>query len=313
MIEQTYFNQADLNDGKVLCLYGGEKDDPFRGQWLESPKPHLSVLNFSGGKQSSAILWMVLRGEIPPPDVVMSANPGMEAAASLAYIKRMQAECAKVGLPCYTVSGPNLYQEILDLKSSKRTRFDTPAYYVLNDDGTEGKLNQRCTSHFKIAPMNRACRVELEKRLGISRRSSKLPRAIVEKWIGFSASEVSRIKPPTERWSCFHYPLIDLGMTNDRVVGYFLKHDLPMPPRSVCNGCFANDLDYFRDMHANRPEDWKQALAVDDAIRDWKSIGVKQPVFITRCCKSLRALEASNFQVDGDTRNESCDSGYCFT
>lgn len=345
---------------EVLCLYGGKPAkfkgkgknavevspaDPMRGKWLPSPENRLRVLNFSGGKQSSALLWMAIRGEIERPDVVLTANPGMEAAASLAYVAMMQAECAKVGIKAYTVKGPNLYEEILNLKQPRqisvcvkcgnqvtgarhavkcpcretkivtlnpRTRFDTPAYYVLREDGREGKLDQRCTAYYKIAPMNRACRVELESARNVSCRSSRVPRAIIEKWIGFSASEVSRVKPPVERWACFRYPLIDMGYTNEKVVGYFLKHDLPMPPRSVCNGCFANDVEYFRDMHRDRPADWAQALAVDEAIRDWKQIGVKLPVFITRCCKSLNQLQAEGFK-DDDKRGGGCDSGYCMT
>lgn len=313
MLEQTFFDQAAMNNGQVLCLYGGDKDSPLRGQWLPAPERRLRVLNFSGGKQSSLILWMALRGEIERPDVVLTADPGMEAKASLEYVARMQAECRKAGIAAYTVSGPNLFADMLGLKASRATRFDTPAYYVLNADGTEGKLNQRCTAHYKIAPMNRACRVEMEKRLGIKRTSNKIPAGTVEKWIGFSASEIHRIKPPHENWACFRYPLVDMGMTNSKVVGYFLKHDLPMPPRSVCNGCFANDLDYFRDMHANRPEDWQQALAVDAAIRDWSGIGVKHPVYITRCCKSLAELAERGFKINGQSQGDSCDSGYCFT
>lgn len=313
MIEQTFFDAAVLNNGKTLCLYGGDKDSKLRGQWLPSPERRLRILNFSGGKQSSLLLWMAIRGELERPDVVLTANPGMEAKASLEYVAKMQEECRKAGIDAYTVSGPNLFEDILSLKAIGKTRFDTPAYYVLNENGKEGKLNQRCTGHYKIAPMNRACRVELEKRLGIKRTSHNIPVATVEKWIGFSASEVHRIKPPNENWACFRYPLIDLGITNEKVVGYFLKHDLPMPPRSVCNGCFANDLEYFRDMQANRPEDWQQALAVDEAIRDWSGIGVKRPVFITRCCKSLKELASHGFKTDGKQQNDSCDSGYCFT
>lgn len=300
---------------EILCLYGGADNDPMRGQWLPSPERRLRVLNFSGGKQSSLLLWMAIRGEIERPDVVHTANPGMEAKASLAYVAMMQEECRKAGISAYTVAGPNLYQDLINLPKTHKTRFDTPAFYVLNPNGKEGKLKQRCTSQYKIAPMNRACRIELEKRFGIGRRSSKLPRAIVEKWVGFSASEIHRIKPPRERWSCMRFPLIDMGFTNEKVVGYFLKHDLPMPPRSVCNGCFANDLAYFKEMHDHRPEDWQQAVAVDESIRDWKQIGVKQPVYITRCCKSLKELAALGFNLPDRQQqmNLGCDSGYCMT
>ena len=107
-------------------------------------------------------------------------------------------------------------------------------------------------------------------------------------------------------------------MTNEKVVGYFLKHKLPMPPRSVCNGCFANRLDYFAEMYqqarAGDSQDWEQAVAVDESIRDWSGIGVKRPVFIHKSCTPLRELAAKGFQLDGQPDNEDgCDSGYCIT
>jgi hypothetical protein len=328
---------------ELLCLYGGPKDFHLRGQWLAPPVRRLKVLNFSGGRQSSLLAWKVIRGEFERPDVIMTANPGMEAKASLDYVELIQAEAAKVGIPAYTVPGPNLYESIVNLKEMTHlvcaecrkprsrfsnkpckcgcdktiliqvTRFDTPAYYTQGDNGgREGKLTQRCTKQFKIAPMNRACRRELADRLDIS-GGMRIPPGTVEKWIGFSASEVHRIKPPIERWSCFRYPLIEMGMTNGDVVKWFNDTGVPMPPRSVCNGCFANSPEYFKEMHDSRPEDWAQAVAVDDAIRNWTQIGVKKPVYVLRSCISLRELAARNFVDEKRGEGDSCDSGYCFT
>lgn len=325
------------NQTKPLCLYGGKKGTPLCGQWLPSPDRNLKVLNFSGGKQSSLLAWLAIRGEIERPDVIMSANPGMEGNAVLDYVALIQSEAAKVGIPAYTVKGPNLYEAILNLKKPRcagcgapvnesicpacgskeikppATRFDTPAFYTKGPNGTrEGKLSQRCTSWAKIAPMNRACRIELEQRFGIKAKGGRIPPGTVEKWIGFSASEVHRIKPPQDRWSCFRYPLVDMGMTNGDVVKWYTKTGTPMPPRSVCRGCFANDAGFFKDMAATDPEGWQQAIAVDEAIRDWRGIGVNNPVYILRSCISLKELEARGFE-DGQRANDSCDSGYCFT
>lgn len=259
------------------------------------------------------LAWMAIRGEIDKPDLILSANPGMEGRHALEYVAMIQSEAEKVGIPAYTAPGPNLYEEIINLKASGKTRFDTPAFYTKSPDGKrEGKLSQRCTSWAKIAPMNRACRRELESRFGIKARGGRIPAGMVEKWIGFSASEVHRIKPPTERWSCFRYPLVDMGITNGDVVKYFLKNNLPMPRRSVCRGCFANDAAFFKQMFETDPEGWKQAVAVDEAIRDWTGIGVKNPVYILRDCISLKELQARGFNLP-NRNGDSCDSGYCFT
>lgn len=314
MSEQIEFSRSDMQNGQILCLYGGKPGNPLRGQWLPSPERKLKVLNFSGGKQSSMLAWLAIRGEIDRPDVMLSANPGMEGQSTLDYVAWVQREANKVGIPAYTVKGPNLYEEILRLKDSGKTRFDTPAFYTGPDKpgGREGKLTQRCTSWAKIAPMNRASRIELERVLGIKAKGGRIPPGTVEKWIGFSASECDRIKPPREAWSCFRYPLIDMGMTNGDVVKWYSKTGIPMPPRSVCRGCFANDAEFFREMSVSDPDGFEQACKVDEAIRDWKQIGVKQPVYILRSCIPLRELQARGF-VDLKRGHAGCDSGYCFT
>lgn len=295
------------------CLYGGPKDFALRGQWLPAPERRLTVLNFSGGKQSSLLAWMAIRGEIERPDVILTANPGMEGDAVLQYVSMIHARAREVGIPAYTVPGPNLFSDMIGLRTSGRTRFDTPAYYTQGDSGgREGKLTQRCTKYYKIEPMNRAARRELERKLGIKAKGGRIPPGTVEKWIGFSASEVHRIKPPKERWSCFRYPLVDMNLTNGDVVKWYQRTGTPMPPRSVCRACFANDAAFFKQMSQDDPAGWQQALAVDEAIRDWTQIGVKRPVYILRSCISLRELQARDFQDNGGA-GDSCDSGFCFT
>ena len=41
-------------------------------------------------------------------------------------------------------------------------------------------------------------------------------------------------------------------------------------------------------MHDERPDDWQQAVAVDNAVRDWRQIGVNDEVYVS---KSLLPLE----------------------
>lgn len=174
---------------------------------------------------------------------------------------------------------------------------------------------QKCTKHYKIAPMDRAIRAMLEKRYGISRRSKRLPRQCVRKWIGFAYDEVMRITQPRQHYIEFQYPLIDMKMTKADVEDYFARNSLELPPRSVCNACFANGLETLKDMRDNRPEDWKQAVEVDRSVRDLRRIGVESEVFVSQTLIPLDVLSANDFAVPGskDADKFSCDSGYCFT
>lgn len=293
-------------------------------------KPLLTVLTFSGGKQSSCLLWMLLNGDIPRPEhlIVLTANPGMENSNTYRYVDRMFDLCWKAGIEAIKAKGPNLYEDLVGLSQTDKKRFDTPPYWTLpaelvkdrpdlkTVEKKQGRLLQGCTKHYKIAPMDRAIRIVLERDFGISRVTRNLGVGIVEKWIGFSYSEVIRMSDPLQKYVVFRYPLIEMKMTNEDVLKYFKDRDLELPPRSVCNACFANGLGALKEMHDERPEDWKGAVAVDDSVRDWKQIGVKHPTFVSKACLSLRELAARNFDVEADPKDQdgwSCDSGYCFT
>lgn len=278
-------------------------------------KPLLTVLNFSGGKQSSALLWMVLLGELPKPDnfIVLNANPGMENSGTYEYVSMMFTKCRNAGIDAWTVEGPDLYEDLLELPHTNRTRIDNPPFWTKDGRGKLGRLMQCCTKHYKIAPMDRAIRIVLEERFGISRKSSHLGEGIVEKWIGFAADETSRVKPPAQKYVRFRYPLIEMGMTTEDVAKFFDENNLPVPPRSVCNACFANNVAYFKEMHDNRPGDWAQAVAVDNAIRDMTKFGVKYEAFVSKTLLPLEELAARNFQVEDADEEGGCHSGYCFT
>lgn len=276
----------------------------------------LTVLNYSGGRQSSAILWMVLLGEIERPEefLVLNADPGMENAATYRYNKEMRKECEAAGIEFQTVPGPNLLKDLT--AENRGTHLDNPSYWTRDANQKMGRLIQKCTKYYKIAPMDRAVRKELNKRFGTSLDSKRLGENIVCKWIGFSSNEVYRIKPPEQKYIEFQYPLIDLGMDDAAVMRFYEDHRLPAPPRSVCNACFSNGVDTFRDMYDYRPLDWYHAVRVDDAIRDMSDVGAQEECFVSKTLIPLRELAANDFKgVDGNEMEggHSCDSGYCFT
>jgi hypothetical protein len=108
--------------------------------------------------------------------------------------------------------------------------------------------------------------------------------------------------------------LIEQGLDKAKVVGYFLKNNLPLPPRSVCNACFSNGLETYKEMHEKRPGDWQQAVAIDNAVR--RGIpGVDRETFVSKTLLSLEELAKMGFVIgEGEDQDGfSCDSGYCFT
>lgn len=278
--------------------------------------PSLTVLNFSGGRQSSALLWMVLRGDIPlPPNrfMVLTADPGMENQQTYSYIDMMFAECKKAGIEAHKVPGPNLYQDLLASKNQKTMA--NPPYWTKNKHGGIGKLMHKCTYTYKIAPMDRFLRGVLAESYNIPRNRTRLAPSLIEKWIGFSFDEVVRVKPSRVQHIYFRYPLIEKRMSNKAVMTYFEANKLPIPPRSACNACFANGLKNLKAMYEKRPKGWAQAVAVDEAIRDWSNMGVENEVYVFRGGVPLKDLPDLDFDLANlvdDADDYSCDSGYCF-
>lgn len=284
-------------------------------QTTELYKPKLVQIAYSGGKASECLLHMVLKKEIvaPAPVIVTCADPGMEDPRTHIFTHAMEERCNQAGIP-FLRATRNLYQELLDAKKSGKTRFDFPPFFTKNrETGKRGALLQKCTAAYKIAPMDRLARNWMDANLGISKRSKRIGHKILCKWIGFSASEWMRVKDhPIPKYVYFDYPLINAKMDDAAIIEYYRTNNLPMPPRSVCAGCFANDAWYFEEMYHTRPESWAQAVAVDDEIRDLRQFGVRDECYIYRGCISLRELAAQGFPKPANKAEQRCHTGHCF-
>ena len=278
------------------------------------PVPALTVHNFSGGQQSSALLWMILRKEFVPdsPFLVLNADPGMENEQTYQYVERMRGLCQAQGIEFVTAAGPNLFSDLVELDQTDATRFDLPPYWTRNrTTGKRGRLMQKCTAAYKIAPMDRAVRRKLRDLYGAN-VSGRIPNNIkIVKFIGFTSDEAHRITESKAAYTTFRYPLIEMGLSKQDTYDYFLHIGETPPPRSVCNACFANSLEHFIAMSVERPRDFAQAVAVDRAIRDLSQVGVTDECYVCSPLVPLdRLLDGEEYGIDEE--DYSCDSGHCF-
>lgn len=261
---------------------------------------------------------MVLRGHIERPEnfIVIRANPGMENSETNRYCESMSARFQNAGIPYIEVKR-NLLRGLLDLKASGKTRFDLPPFWTRNrTTGKRGRLKQKCTKFFKIAPMDAAMRQWMHDNLGISKDSKRLGENILCKWIGFSLDEWMRIKEDRRKYMFYDYPLIDRHMKKADIQRYFALHGITSPPRSVCNACYANDVAHFKKMHDERPDEfWGEAVPVDEAIRDLSCIGVVDECFVSSTLIPLRDLAGMGFVLPTavqEVADQMCHSGHCF-
>ena len=280
--------------------------------------PLCTQLSFSGGTGSGCILEMVLRGDLEKPKnlVVIRADPGMENHETNKYCAAMANRCLLANIP-YIEVRRNLLEGLLKLKASGKTRFDLPPFWTRDRvTGKRGRLKQRCTKWAKIAPMDAALRDWMHANLGISRVSRRLGVDTVCKWIGFSKDEWMRIKEAKQVYQFMEYPLIDRGMTKQDIAAYYLRNGLKLPPRSVCNACYANSVGYFKKMHDERPKEfWGEAVAVDEACRDLQCVGVLDECFVSSTLLPLRTLAHLGFVLPKavvEEADQMCHSGHCF-
>lgn len=278
-------------------------------------RPWLTALSYSGGSGSQIPLEMVLRGEIERPKnfIVLNADPGMENSRTYGIVADSARRCVEAGIP-FLRTARSLYQEILGLKASGATRFDTPPFWTKNrETGKRGRLMQGCTQAYKIAPMYRALREWMAANIGVPENRTDLGTNSVKMWIGFSNDEWMRIKEDKREYVEMEYPLIERKMGQLEMDSYYRDRGIPRPPRSVCNACYANDVAYFHAMHDERPSDWEQAVLIDEAIRDLTQIGILDECYVSWALIPLAELAARDFpDIDGEMEAMACHSGHCF-
>lgn len=274
----------------------------------------ITALSYSGGVQSQFMLEMILRGEWERPlrFVVLNADPGMEDSRTYRFVRETRRRCQAAGIDYITASGPSLYADLVNMISNGATRIDNPPFWVKKPDGTRGRLRQQCTSFYKIEPMRRALRKYLAQKYNLG--ASELRAELVDMWIGFAADEWHRCSESAVAYVRETYPLIERKIDRAEIEGRYLRDNIPKPPRSVCAACFANGLDYFREMFLDRPEDWAKAVDVDNAVESWHERGITEyPVFVSASLIRLRDLHAINFGAnDEDLSEHHCNSGVCF-
>jgi hypothetical protein len=281
---------------------------------IEERKPYIHVLNFSGGAQSSYMLELVLRGEIEKPRrfLVVNADPGMEGRITEKNMRSYRARCAEAGIDMITAPGPNLYNDLVSSPFTGSRRLDNPPFWTKDENGKRGRLMQKCTQFYKIAPMDRTVRKWMQQRHAIT--TGMLRPNLVERWIGFTSDEWHRCSEPDVAYAKFRYPLIEMEISKSDVVAGFEKWGMKCPKRSVCSACPFNGLDHYERMYRDEPDSWEQAVEVDDSVEKWKELGITEcEVFVSSSLIRLRDMPAMNFGKEREDLSEHhCNSGVCF-
>ena len=109
----------------------------------------IRVLSLGAGVQSTAVLLMMIHGEIPKADHVIFSDTGWEPAAVYKHLAKLEIVMAENDMPFHKVSAGNIRQDFME----SETRFATMPLYTLNREGQKSMLQRQCTNEYKIQPL----------------------------------------------------------------------------------------------------------------------------------------------------------------
>ena len=115
---------------------------------------------------------------------------------------------------------------------------------------------------------------------------------------GISLDEAQRMRDSDVKYLTNAYPLVDRRMTRTDCLAWLARHGYPTPPKSACIGCPYHDARAWRAMKRTRPEEFADAVAFDEAMRD-RSGTFDGEVFLHRQRIPLRLVDLSTREERG--------------
>lgn len=265
----------------------------------------LTIISLGAGVQSTTLALMAARGEVGPmPDCAIFADTGAEPKPVYQHLDWLEKQ---LPFPVHRVSAGNLRDEITGAMAGSN-RMDARPPFVT---ATGGRLHRQCTQDFKIIPIIRKVR-EL---IGLAKGQRGPKNPVVEQWIGISQDEAIRMKPSRKTFIKHRWPLIEKQMARRHCLVWCEERQYPKPPKSACTFCPYTDNARWRDMKANDPESWADAVEIDRVIRPGMP-GPRRPKgaswFIHRSGVPLDQVDLSNAEDRGqiDLFNDDCE-GMC--
>lgn len=255
------------------------------------------ILSLGAGVQSSTLALMAAYGEVKNSDgsprlldCAIFADTQGEPPSVYKWLDTLKTLIAAAPhpFPVYTVSQGNLAEDELRIKLSGRSgrlyRKNSIPAFVMSPEGKKGLLGRKCTTDYKIVPIQR----KTKELLGI-KRVTKNTTFMADMWIGISTDEIVRIKPSRVAYARNIWPLIDADMSRNDCLKWMADKGFPVPPRSACTFCpFHSDNEWYR-LKTDEPEEFAKAVVFE---RELQAATQRQEVmrgtpYLHNSCKNL--------------------------
>lgn len=246
---------------------------------LKKIKPTI-VWSCGGGVDSTAIAVLILRGNIPKPDMVLMTDVGWEPETTWNHVKGvLMPAMERAGIPFHLIRTEDYCDPVL---FDPQGRLTIPAYRY-DEDGNIVRLRTFCSGQWKLQVGRRWMRAQ-----GIERCVN---------WIGIAADEKQRVRQSGLFWLENAYPLAgsvdpDVELTRDECLDLIEAHGWPEPPRTSCVMCPQKDRAGWRFLQKHSPMDWERAVMIDEYIR-----GLMPGTYLHRSMAPLRNIESKTKQL----------------
>lgn len=273
---------------------------------------HLRVLSLGAGVQSSTLLLLSLRGELPPLDAAIFADTQYEPAAVYDHLDWLEERTRAAGVPLLYVTRGNIKTDALKSQVRGRktdgVRWASMPFFVDSGRSDHGMIRRQCTREYKLDPIRAAVR----QLAGLAPGEVAGNKVHVEQWVGISADEIHRLRQSRDYWITLRYPLVF-----DRTPAWsradcvaWLKREFPdhRVPRSACIACPFHSNAEWRAMRECDPDSWQDAIQFDAAIR--KLRGMRGDVYLHG---SLKPLSEAPIDAVDPTQGSLFSCGVCDT
>jgi hypothetical protein len=249
----------------------------------------MRILSFGGGVQTTALLLMVIKGEVKTDHVVF-ADTGGELPGTYRWVDDLENRAKEANIPFTRVECPEgpLYDYVWNRSAAIPVRVGN----------NEGLGHRQCTRQWKITPVLTHARSLTDERPIIMQ-------------LGISYDEIHRMKNSPDKDVIREWPLIDLKMTRQDCRAVIREHfgDVE-PPKSACYFCPMLPASYFRRLASESPEIFEKAVALEDRINvKWRE--GKKPAYLTPTGKPLSEFDTGQMNFFTDEFGGECE-GSCF-
>lgn len=223
-------------------------------------KPTLNVVSLSGGKDSSAMLLMMIEKQMPI-DIILFCDTGLEFPLMYDHLDKLEKT---INMPITRVRAEKPY-EYYFLESPVKRKHETEFIKKFGSNhkgyGWAGPKMRWCTSVLKDTPRERFLRPLREK-------------YEIKEYIGIAADETYRLKRKRNQNPNHIHPLVEWGITEADCLKYCYNHGFDWGglyeifKRVSCWCCPLQSLSELRKLRQHYPGLWGKLKSWDE--RTWR-------------------------------------------